>query len=439
MKKIFVFAVVLAAAAAAFSQEQSVVSQAEQLFKQAEYGKGLTLLKESFSKSTSPEQKAQILMAIGNFYENSAGDFDNAVKNYSDIAKLGLSAENPLVAESQKKILQIGELEKKYSKQNAILKSVRVETIGSTDKNKIREQAVQLNLTAQQNPQYHRMTEVYYYLGLKNLALAEYKNAYDFLSKTASLKPAVNFFLPVQGQLDRARELYMSELISRISWGTLAGVLVAAALAFYISRPWRWVEWKHIEIAAAVMIVWVLLFFLSSIVLSKRNLPVDDIATQLNFEKPAFIKASPGSPGSQILNRLMLYGLCALAGVFVFAVGTAVFRKRWIAVILNVVFAVTIFASITAIFYMRYCYTKGNYFSTDKGLQYYTAGNVFYRQSEPEPLLLTDPLKYKTIKVNYFKDPLMKEWFIKQVGVISTEPVPQPAPGEPNKPVDSNK
>jgi len=187
-------------------------------------------------------------------------------------------------------------------------------------------------------------------------------------------------------------------------------VLICSIVVIYVSRPWRWVRWGHLDVVLAVMVLWLLGFSLSYKWVGGRFEATETIAKEINAELPAFISASAGSPGSEVTKYLFLYGLVGVAGTFAFCVGMSRFKYRWLALIVNCVFGLLLCGCLASVFYMRYCCDKTVFRSPGKGGLYYLKGNIYSVVSEPEPYILTNPKAYPNLNLSNMREGDFKEW-----------------------------
>jgi hypothetical protein len=113
--------------------------------------------------------------------------------------------------------------------------------------------------------------------------------------------------------------------------------------------------------------------------------------------------------------------------VLVFSIGLARFKYRWMAMPVNLVFALLLFSSLTTVFYMRNCDLKSAFRSESSGgASYYLDGHNYFVNFNMEPYLLTNPRAYPDLALNNVSDTHLREWMLKYCPF--SPPPAQPAP-----------
>ncbi len=413
MKRITILLILFALASCA-NAEYEPVAEAQAHFDKGQYPQGRDVLHKALGdESISSSQKAEVFKTLAQFYEELVGDNKNASKFYSRILKTDLPADHQLKSLAQKEISRIEERAKKYSQQNAYLKKLRLSFSKKLSENESKEQIAQLQTIANDYPQYYRLPEVYYYLGRSYTNLKQYHKAYKLLCKTEQLKPAVNFYLPVIGNARAAHGYWVRATVNKTTWGALGTLLILTVILFYTSCPWRWVTSKHLLIGSAVVLLYALIFALSFTCLAAAYQPTEKIISGIGVEVPAFVGAAIKSPGSGIVKYLFLYGLVAILGVFVFAIATARLKCKLTTAVINALFGLILTASMLTVFYMRYCDRKSVVNSQAKSTLYYPKANIYFRQYDLEPFILTNPKAYPDLNLGNIPNHYFLEWVTK--------------------------
>jgi MFS family permease len=201
-------------------------------------------------------------------------------------------------------------------------------------------------------------------------------------------------------------------------------LLIVTIIAFYLSRPWRWLKLRHLMILLAVALLWLAVFGISYKLLSNPKLS-DQLIADISAAMPAFVDSGPESPNWAVAQNLFLYGLVGISGLFVFSIGTGRIKSRPAALLINVTFALLLFATLTTIFYMQNCDQKSAFASESKdGIMYYVNGGGYFVSFGMEPYVLTNPKAYPDLAIHNITDIHMSEW-VRQYCPFST-PVNQP-------------
>ena len=386
------------------------VSEAKALFLRQEYNKGLSLLNDSLRYSTvSALQRTLILKALAEFYESLVGDTERAMVYYSEILSVNLPNDHPLKSFAHQEISRFKTLEAKYIRENKLLEKLQYEP----ERDKIKEQISQLQEIIKDNPEYYRLSEVYYYLGDRYLKLNEYRMACKWLKNAMELKPAINYYLPVQSYYDVAHEDWLRSVINKVSWALIVVLLVVSVSVFYASRPWQWVRPSHLAICLVVLFLWWAVFNIAHRSFGGEFKATEKLIGEMGLTRPAFLNAAPASPGSDDVTYLFWYGIAGVVGSFVFSIGTSKFRNRTMALLVNLLFGLLLFVALVGVFYMRYCDTNGRFYSQAKNKLYYLKGNIYFNLRDYEPYILTNPKAYPNLDLTQIPDSDLREW-IKQ-------------------------
>jgi len=415
VKRIVVVIILLVPIACAWADPNEPVSKAKALFEQGMYDEGLATLNSALRNSDiTPAGRAEVLGTMAQFYEQFVGNHDMALRNYHRILRSDLGPGHPAKISAGKEIARLNALAAKYRKQDSILRRARIQASKNRDQAQVKDEIAQLEAIINENPEYHRLHEVYFYLGGDYIALKRYAKAYRILQKPVQLKPSIRFYLPVATRIAQAREKWIHSTTTRIAWTTIGVLLIVTMIAFYASRPWRWVRLRHLWVGAAVMILWVIVLAISCTWLGATFHVSEKAVEQIHAELPSFPDAAPGSPGSEILKYLFLYGLVGIAGIFVFSIATAGLKRRTVAVFINLIFGLVLLASVTTVFYLRYLErgTESVFNSQAKDLLYYPKGYVYLYMSDLESYILTNPKGYPNLDLSNTPEPEFRKWVV---------------------------
>jgi tetratricopeptide (TPR) repeat protein len=389
----------------------SPVDDAKALFAKGDYLAGMNILTKE-TNATDHVRRAQALLTYGSFYEDLVGNPDYAVSFYENVLRLNLPENDPLRAEAIKKISGLKLLRIQYSAEDNLLKKLKpAESANDSEK---AQQIQQLLSIVQHKPDYYKLSEVYYQLGRNYFATDELYQAYVNLKKSLTVKPAINYYLPVNVWIDASYQKLLRVSIHAISWGMLGGLLIVTAFAFYLSRPWRWLKFKHIAICIVLILLWFGVYAIGYFLLVEKQ-PVDETTLlNANAAPPYFVEFGSAGPFWNIIQTLFVYGILGTIGLFVFSIGTSRIKRRWAAGSMNFVFAILLFSSLATVFYLRNCDQKSLFASAAKGdLQYYAAGGNYFVTYGMEPYILTNPKAYPNLAMTNISDPHMRDWILK--------------------------
>jgi tetratricopeptide (TPR) repeat protein len=417
MKKIIIAIFVLTFATISYGQD-SPEAQADALFAKGEYLGGMNILTKALN-NPDPLERAKALEAYAKFYENLVGNAGYTLNLYEDILRVNLPADHPIKASAQKEIGRLKSIQSKYAAEDNIIKRLQAPEILSPEKNE--QQAEQLISIIDKKPDYYRIHEIYYLLGRNYVAMEKYYQAYGLLKKSIELKPAINFYMPVNVYKDMAYVKWVRLVVNSATRSITGVLLVVTIIAFYLSRPWRWLKLRHITILLAVALLWLAVFGISYKLLSNPKLS-DQLIADISAAMPAFVDSGAGGPNWQVVQNLFLYGLVGISGLFVFTIGTSGIKSRPAALLINAAFGLLLFATLTTIFYMQNCDQKSAFASESQdGIGYYVNGGNYFLSFGMEPYVLTNPKAYPNLAVSNLTDVHMIEWVKKHC------PFPSPA------------
>lgn len=423
MQKIIAAIFVLAFVFVAYGQS-SPSQEAEAQFARGEYFKGMGVLTAAIN-DPDPVRRALALQTYARFYENLVGNTNYALMLYGNILRTNLPADNSIKASTQKEISRLKSLKVQYRAENALLKRLRPPEIMSPGENN--RQAVQLRSIIDKKPDFYRLHEVYYRLGRNCIAMGSYHQAYMLLKKSLELRPAINFYLPVNVYKDIAYAKWIRSTIKLVARGIIGVLLIVTIIAFYVSRPWRWLKLRHLITGLTMVILWLIILSVSYILLVPRREISNKTIVDISAAVPCFVSFGPENPNWQVVKNLFVYGLIGVSGLFVFSIGISRFKYRWAVLLINVAFALLLFATLTTIFYMQNCDQKSAFNSdVQNGILHYITGSNYFVSFGMEPYVLTDPKVYPNLAIINIADVHLREWLQKYSPV--SLPASQPAP-----------
>ncbi len=410
MKKIIAVVFVLAFVFLAYGQS-SPSEEAEARFARGEYFEGMGVLTPVLN-DPDPVRRALAFQTYARFYEDLVGNTDYALMLYGNILGINLPEDNSIKASAKKEISRLKSLKAQYRAEDALLKGLQPPEIISPDKNS--EQVAQLRSIIDKKPDFYRLHEVYYRLGRNYIAMGSYRQAYLLLEKSLELKPAINYYLPVDVHKNIAYAKWVRSTIKLITRGIIGVLLIVTIIAFYLSRPWRWLRLRHLITGLTIAILWLIILSISYILLVHKREISDKTIVDISAAVPCFVSFGPENPNWQVVKDLFVYGLIGLSGLFVFSIGISRIKYRGVVLLINVVFALLLFATLMTIFYMQNCDQKSA-FSSDaqNGILHYINGGNYFVSFSMEPYVLTNPQAYPNLAINNITDVHMREWIQK--------------------------
>jgi len=220
----------------------------------------------------------------------------------------------------------------------------------------------------------------------------------------------MGLFLPLS-RMDVVLETWRRQQANGIIWAAAAILLVVIAMSYYLSKPWRWMKFRHVWIGLCMLAVWWGVFKISHHWLASRYV-APEAMTAKTASDPIYLQITPGSYGSEIAESLLGYGMVGLAGLYIFSLGSSRLKFRPLALCANGIMGLLILSTMAAIFYMRYCDQKSDFISQGQGLRFYAAGNIYLPVPEPEASIFTNPKAFPNPNIQN-ADPELREWLLR--------------------------
>jgi hypothetical protein len=246
------------------------------------------------------------------------------------------------------------------------------------------------------------------------------------LKKAVELKPAVNFYLPVNVYKDMAYAEWVRKVINSVLYSTAAVLLIITIIVFYSSFPWRWLKFRHIIAGLILVLLWLIVLATAMLLLSSEHVISAEMIAKINAAPPCFVAYWTDNPQQQILKHLFFFGFIGISAVFIFSAGTSRFKCRWMTLLTNAIFALLVFTTLIGIFYMQNCDRKSVFTSQSQtGLGGYLRGSSYFVNFNIEPYVLTNPKAYPDLAIDNITDVHLREWIQKYCPFSS--PVKQPS------------
>jgi tetratricopeptide (TPR) repeat protein len=411
MNKLLLLLAVLILTIPVMANSKDTISHANDLFSKGQYNEGRDLLNTALrDQSLNSMQQCQLFNSMGDFNYEFVGNFDRAMMFYRRTLKSDLSSDHRLKIQAQKKIAGIDELKKEFIDQDKLLKKLSIQSYRQIPLPEIEKQISQLQILAQENPDYYKIAHVHFFIGQNQEKLKDYREAYNSFQKTKEFKPAISFFLPLS-RMDNVLAEWRREQVNSTAWATIGILMIITALTYYISKPWKWMSPRHVIVGLGIIALWWGVFNISHSWLGGRFVAQEDTKSQPAAESTYF-NVAPGSYGSEVAVYLFRYGLVGIVSLYIFALGSSRLRSRPLAIFSNAIMGFLILSTVTTIFYMRHCDRKSYFVSHDQGIMFYAAGNIYLQAAEPEASFLTNPKAFPNPSVDN-AEPEIKAWLLR--------------------------
>jgi len=251
IKILSITAIVIVLLAGICPAEEDVVTRINRCFENKQFTQGLNILEKALNERN--ELKPELLLMKANFYENYAGNLLQANRFYRQILQLKLPSDQKYTIDASAGIKRIEDYSQKFAGEIELFKKIEKRTKEDTELEKLNTRLLEI---ISNNSNELLLANAYYCLGNVYLDQKIYWRAYQMLLKVVELKPAFNYYLPVNTLQYDAYNQWLLNLIADIAWTVLLALLIFISIVFYLSRPWQWL---NIKIAASAIII-ILLF-----------------------------------------------------------------------------------------------------------------------------------------------------------------------------------
>lgn len=404
------WAIVLSASSPvrADTEVEDPVSSAWSHIEAGELREGLAILgRERLRRSLPPGKRAAVLRALARFYEQYIGDPAKARRFNRQVLKLDLPEDEPSSAAARAALARLDAQADRFRKEDRLLEQVRVRT---RDPEQRQRRVEALEELVGSRADYPQLASAWYYLGKHHLELENHYRAYRAFQKALELRPALGFHLPAPHRMAYAYELWVRQALSGTAWGLLGLFLLAGAMLFFRSRPWRSLGLRHCLLLAGLVAAWGLLFEVFV------RIAGQGAAMPPGFPEPVYFVSDPPLAGS--FRILFWYGLAGLVGCFIIAVSTRRLRPRWTWTLVSATASLLLFSALMTVFYLEHCNAT---FHPDQESRCPYLGGTFYFSliKDQDPYILTDPMAYCGFQENMSEidEKEIREWFGRYAGL----------------------
>lgn len=416
MKKITLILLLMLLAGQLPASPDPVLSEVDQLLARGQLSEVFSLLSKSINKhAADPPRQALYLKVLGDIYRDRCGDMNRARMSYRRIVNSPLPADHPLKKSAGNALAGINALEAENRQQNARFRTLMARAGRKSAPGAVKKDIAELEAIIRDNPGYYLLHEVYYILGVNYQALKRYGHVYRSLKKAMEIKPGIVFYLAVKHRANQAYEEYVRVIVTDITRGALWVLLLITMGMFYLSKPWKWLGAKHIVILLVLALSWWLVFSLSHVIVgtafegSHKNAPVQPVD---EGKDPEYHRSLPGSPGSDVTDHLYWYGVLGVTGIFVFSTALGRFKYKKTAVALSGIYGFLLFLALSTLFYMNHCDRSAEFKPGGEGISRYLSGGIHFKESTPEPYILTEPQSYPGLNTENITDPYLLDWIL---------------------------
>jgi tetratricopeptide (TPR) repeat protein len=392
---------------------------AEEHFARGAYQEGVRILKKTAGdRSLSTADRTAAMIALAMFYESRVGDVTRAMAGYRRALKRPVDEKvNALLSSARTELDRLTEREQTHRRLNDEIRRMKADSFKRIQLNDIgARQRLAANVDRLQQiidsqPDYYRLHDVYYALGLTRLTLDQPYRAYRAFNRALKRKPAMSLAQPVVRLSEKSRVQWLRRLGRQSAWSTMGVLLAVLVLGGARSRPWRWLRFRHLAAGLVVIAAWCALYFLAQGNLADGDAAGGLINNDNIYPTPVFIHLALGEPGSEVARYLFFHGLVAVTGVFLFAAVVGRMRPRSLALISNLAFAVLFCGSLATFYYLDHCDTLGRLYTPEATITAaLSRGYLAYPMNDPEPYLLINPLYYRGLDLSSVDDPVLIDW-----------------------------
>ena len=321
--------------------EEDVLTRINNCFENKQFTEGLNILQKGLNEKT--ELKPALLLIKADFYENNAGNLLQAGRFYKQLIQLKLPEDQKYMVEARAGIKRIEDYDRKYAEEMKFFAGIKRGTGESAEPEKLIARLLEL---ISNNSDKLLLANAYYHLGNIYLEQKIYWPAYQSSLKVEKLKPAFNYYLPVNMLKYDAYKQWLLNLITNIVWAMLLALLIFIAVVFYSSRPWQWFNIKITVSAITIILIFSAFCLLTMWIVNKTAAPPPNY-----MSPPVYYRANFGGFNSWLPNKCLLYILTASGGTIILVTSTLRFKYRWTWRLINILTAILLFSSLFTVFF----------------------------------------------------------------------------------------
>ncbi len=401
------------------SDSDTPLNQALAFIKTADYGKSIQTLRKAMQREQDIRTKTRLKATLALVSMQHTGNYDDALNYYQQILSLRSTGVEDIQKTAAQQIAFIESLRTAYKHQDLHLKKIKQKMYSRIPETEVKTLIHELNVFINDNTDYYKLHEAVYYSGLYYMKINTYSKAVKAFEKAISLKPAIDFYLPVTNRLNSAIKKRDKQFLKTLSQAIAGMMLFITMITFYASRPHTWFGFRPVLIGMTLIGIWAVVYHLFFYIVKPDSVFLTEtIQQQLSYEKPMFFLSLNENLGENPLTGFLNYGLICLSGILIFSASSMnlpLLKKKFkLTVFINTVYSALAFISVLLIFSYNCHYTYQCEIVTESnGVTSYLTGSLFYRSKDPKPYLLTAPKDYPALNYDNISDNSVKEWLLK--------------------------
>jgi len=414
MKRYYILFILFLSVFSAYgAQTTKVIQNAESKLKTGDVLEGKTLLESLLTaENLSDGEKATINAKLAWFYEECVGNYAHAERYSRKVLGYSLPATHGAVVESRNRIERLKRNAIKYREENRIINKMKIDASSRKDAEK---KIATLEALIRNRPEYPDLPVAYHYIGKHFLYLQKYYKSCNVFSKVLKMRPGIIFLVPTAALMDQAKTKWTYFLVSGSARLIILISLLTISIALFLSRFWEWMSLKVFILLPILTVAWALFLIGSAWVL---NFFIPD-QKPLYLVAPVFMQSNPFSPGSEILLTIFLYGLLGLLGSFLLTLAIRDFKWPKSRMLINCLVPLLLTSAVFTVFYINKCYAAGIFEKRANSAFPVLTGHTYLRETDYEPLILTNPRRYLALNLNNSSDTNFNDWVNRQYSIIS--------------------
>ncbi|NOR46331.1 MAG: hypothetical protein GQ534_12155 [Candidatus Delongbacteria bacterium] len=360
--------------------------------------------------NSSEDQKLEALIELAEGYEKFA-EYNQMSKNfYKKVLRKTLPDDSPFKLKAVSELDRIKDLEEEYKHIDKYLFTLKVKSSKNRSDEEVAENISEIEKTIEDNPKYYNVNEMKFFLAKEYMNLEKFSKAQVLFKKILVKKPSIDLKIPISPLAKDNYKRWIKQRVDNFIRYSFLVLITILVVMFYISKPWKWVSWKHILYYLAMIVLWYVVYKLSLLILAKNFTFSDEIIKKLHGESPAYISSEVNVYAFPILSSFFNYVLVLLTGVFLFSL--AVYRNKFrkISIILNIFYTAFLSLALFVTFSNRELKSHGKYYLENENYINYLSGHYFFRIPDMEAYILTNPERFTKLNRKSIKNKEFKSW-----------------------------
>lgn len=348
------------------------LTDAEVKFAQGDFAAGEKIILKGIDATSDARARADLYILLARFSEERTGNISDAIRRWREVIELGYAK----LPESD--IIPADEIVRLQSFFDEYLKSKNLFTEAGTNtddpavlENRIRDLTVLLDKYGE-NP---CLGQIYYLIGVNQMWLNKNREAVKAFDKALGLKPAISLEFPILTYRERSMRIWRSGVEAVVISFLLAIISIVIISLVIRNAVWKWIGKKHLFIACALPVTWLIVFFAVAWLFCHEGVP----PPKSGFNVGTKVTSWFGGESGHYLNNIFYLGLIGVAGTYLAALGTAKFRSTVKAVTVTVLLSVALNIILMAL-YINLHYKETDTFERHgTGLFSAVLGNFYFQ------------------------------------------------------------